>query len=164
MVPPAEQAAAGNTAAEKVAAEQAVAEQAVAERAVAALTAADAAARTLGIEVLEVAPGRVALSMRVREDMLNGHGTCHGGILFALADTAFAFACNSQGEARVAAGASIEFVAPARAGEVLIARAQETSRGARHGLYDVAIVVAGSGEARAFFRGRCARLRGAPAP
>jgi acyl-CoA thioesterase len=140
-----------------------VAGTAVAATAVAALYAADRAAHSLGIEVLEVAPGHVTLSMSVRADMLNGHGTCHGGILFALADTAFAFACNSHGEARVAAGASIEYIAPALAGEVLLARAAETSRGARHGLYDV-VITTRMGEPRAFFRGRCARLRTAPAP
>ena len=127
-------------------------------RAVHALYAADPAAQALGIEVLEVAPGRVRLAMRVRPDMLNGHGTCHGGILFALADTAMAYASNSHGEAMVAAGASIEFLAPVSGGERLIAAASETSRGARHGIYDVAIAKV-SGEPLAHFRGRCARLR-----
>ncbi len=134
-----------------------------AETAIEALQSGDAAAQAFGIEVLEVAPGEVALSMTVRKDMLNGHGTCHGGILFALADTAFAYACNSHGDARVAAGASIEYVAPARLGEVLRAHARETSRGERHGIYDVAVTTL-AGEPRAYFRGRCARLRAAPAP
>lgn len=129
-----------------------------ADAAVAALYAADAAAHALGVEVLEVAPGRVRLALTVRPDMLNGHGTCHGGILFALADTAFAYACNSHGEAMVAAAASIDYLAPAFAGEQLVASAAETSRGPRHGLYDVAVTTR-AGEVRAFFRGRCARLR-----
>jgi len=129
--------------------------------AVAALYAADRAAQALGIEVQEVALGRVVLTLTVRADMLNGHGTCHGGILFALADTAFAFACNSYGEPMVAAGASIEYLAPIRLGERLCADAQEVSRGARHGLYDVAIRTE-AGASCAFFRGRCARLRVPP--
>ena len=126
--------------------------------AVQALYARDLAAQALGIEILDVAPGAVRVAMVVRSDMLNGHGTCHGGMLFALADTAFAFACNSYGEAMVAAGASIEFLAAAARGERLIATASETSRTARHGIYDVA-VARPSGELVAHFRGRCARLR-----
>jgi acyl-CoA thioesterase len=126
--------------------------------AVQSLYAGDLAAQALGIEILEVYPGRVRLAMTVRPDMLNGHRTCHGGIIFALADTAFAFACNSHGQAMVAAGASIEFLAPAVGGERLIATASETSRSGRHGIYDVA-VTRSSGESLAHFRGRCARLR-----
>ena len=130
----------------------------LARGAVQALYARDLAAQALGIEILDVAPGAVRVAMVVRPDMLNGHGTCHGGMLFALADTAFAFACNSYGEAMVAAGASIEFLAAAARGERLIATASETSRTARHGIYDVA-VARPSGELVAHFRGRCARLR-----
>ena len=96
--------------------------------------------------------------MTVRGDMLNGHGVCHGGFLFALADTAFAYACNSAGVAMVAAGASIEFLAPAAAGERLIAAATESSRSERQGIYDVAVRTE-SGATRAHFRGRCARFR-----
>jgi acyl-CoA thioesterase len=129
-----------------------------ARKAVDALYAGDLAAQALGINVLDVAPGEVRLAMKVRTDMLNGHRTCHGGIIFALADTAFAYACNSYGEAMVAAGASIEFLAPVASGERLIATARETLRSARHGIYDVGITRA-SGEVLAHFRGRCARLR-----
>ncbi|MGC1386392.1 MAG: hydroxyphenylacetyl-CoA thioesterase PaaI [Steroidobacteraceae bacterium] len=129
-----------------------------ARAAVQALYARDLAAQALGIEILDIAPGAVRIAMVVRSDMLNGHGTCHGGMLFALADTAFAFACNSYGEAMVAAGASIEFLAAAARGERLIATASETSRSARHGIYDVAVART-SGELVAHFRGRCARLR-----
>ncbi len=129
-----------------------------ARTAVQALYARDLAARALGIEILDIAPGAVRIAMVVRPDMLNGHGTCHGGMLFALADTAFAFACNSYGDAMVAAGASIEFLAAAARGERLIASASETSRTARHGIYDVAVART-SGELVAHFRGRCARLR-----
>lgn len=133
-----------------------------AREAVAALYAGDLASQALGIRVLEAAPGEVRVAMTVREDMLNGHRTCHGGVLFAFADSAFAFACNSHGHAMVAAGASIEFLAPAVLGEQLIAVARETSRGARHGIYDVCVTGA-SGEPLAHFRGRCARLRAPPA-
>jgi acyl-CoA thioesterase len=123
-----------------------------------ALYERDLAAQALGIELLDVAPGQARVAMTVRADMLNGHGICHGGFLFALADTAFAYACNSHGEAMVAAGASIEFLAPAAGGERLIASAREISRSARHGIYDVEVAKA-SGESVAHFRGRCARLR-----
>jgi acyl-CoA thioesterase len=122
------------------------------------LYAADRAAQALGIEVLDVAPGSARVAMTVRPDMLNGHRTCHGGFLFALADTAFAYACNSHGDAMVAAGASIEFLSPVVVGERLLAAASETSRTERHGIYDVAIST-DCGEPRAHFRGRCARLR-----
>ena len=129
-----------------------------ARRTIEAFYARDHAARALGIEVLDVGLGRARIAMEVRRDMLNAHGVCHGGILFTLADTAFAYACNSAGTAMVAAGASIEFLAPAAAGERLIAAATETSRNGRHGIYDVAVSTE-SGATRAHFRGRCARFR-----
>jgi acyl-CoA thioesterase len=133
-----------------------------ARTAVARLFEADLASQALGIEIIEVAPGRVQIAMTVRPDMVNGHGMCHGGIVFAFADSAFAFACNSHGDPMVAAGASIEFLAPTPRGERLTATATEVSRRARHGIYDVAVTGA-SGEVLAHFRGRCSRLRG-PAP
>jgi acyl-CoA thioesterase len=129
-----------------------------AQAAVDALYAGDMASQALGIEVLEVEPGRVRVAMTIRPDMVNGHGICHGGVLFTLADSAFAFACNSQGEAMVAAGAGIEYLASARVGERVFAAAAETSRTERHGIYDVAVTTA-AGETIAHFRGRCARLR-----
>ena len=121
---------------------------------------ADLASQSLGIEIIDVAPGRVRIAMTVRPDMVNGHGMCHGGIVFAFADSAFAFACNSHGDPMVAAGASIEFLAPTPRGERVIATTAEVSRGARHGIYDVAVANA-SGTVLAQFRGRCSRLRGA---
>jgi acyl-CoA thioesterase len=123
-----------------------------------ALYVRDHAAQALGIELIEVGMGRARMAMTVRRDMLNGHGVCHGGILFTLADTAFAYACNSAGTPMVAAGAAIEFIAPAAAGERLIAVATETSRSERHGIYDVAVSTE-SGATRAHFRGRCALFR-----
>jgi acyl-CoA thioesterase len=130
----------------------------IAQAAVNALYAGDRASQMLGIEVLGIEPGCVRVAMTVRPDMANGHGICHGGLLFALADSAFAFACNSHGVAMVAAGASIEFLAPTRVGERVIATARQISRTERHGIYDVVIAAAG-GETIAHFRGRCARLR-----
>ena len=124
-----------------------------------ALYEADLASQSLGIEIIDVAPGRVRIAMTVRADMVNGYGMCHGGIVFAFADSAFAFACNSHGDPMVAAGASIEFLAPTPRGERVIATAAEVSRSARHGIYDVAVDNA-SGTVLAQFRGRCSRLRG----
>jgi acyl-CoA thioesterase len=129
-----------------------------AQAAVQTLYGADLASQSLGIEIMDVAPGRVRLAMVVRADMVNGHGMCHGGIVFALADCAFAFACNSYGEPMVAASAGIDFLAPTPRGERVIATATEVSRGARHGIYDVAVTDA-AGQVLAQFRGRCARLR-----
>ncbi len=129
-----------------------------ARAAVQSLYDGDRASRALGVELLDVAPGRVRVALTVRDDMLNGHGICHGGVVFTLADAAFAFACNSHGEAMVAASTSIDFLAPAPRGARLIATAAETMRTARHGIYDVTVTAA-SGEAIASFRGRCARLR-----
>ena len=125
-----------------------------------ALYLADRASRWLGLEFIEAAPGRVRIAMTVREEMVNGHGMCHGGIVFAFADSAFAFACNSHGDPMVAAGASIEFVAPTPLGERITATAAEVFRTPRHGIYDVAVTGA-SGAVLAHFRGRCSRLRGA---
>ncbi|HUX72499.1 MAG TPA: hydroxyphenylacetyl-CoA thioesterase PaaI [Steroidobacteraceae bacterium] len=129
-----------------------------ARTAVQALYARDRASQALGLELLEIAPGRVQVAMPVREDMLNGYGLCHGGVLFALADSAFAFACNSYGEAMVAAGASIEFLAPTPGGVRLIATASEIWRNERRGIYDVSVTNTAA-EALAHFRGHCARLR-----
>jgi acyl-CoA thioesterase len=130
----------------------------LARSAVQSMYRTDRASQNLGIEILEVTPGHVRISMTVRPEMVNGHGLCHGGVIFTLADSAFAFACNSHGEAMVAAGASIEFLAPTPAGELLTALATEVSRSARHGIYDVRVTKS-SGETIALFRGRCARLR-----
>ena len=130
----------------------------LANSAVQSMYRADRASQNLGLEILEVAPGCVRLRLLVRPEMVNGHGLCHGGIIFSLADSAFAFACNSHGEPMVAAGATIEFLAPTPAGELLTALATEVSRGTRHGIYDVRVTT-GSGETVALFRGRSSRLR-----
>lgn len=99
----------------------------------------DAASRALGIDVSDAAAGQATARMAIREDMVNGHGIAHGAFLFAVADTAFACACNSHGPVTVAAAADITFVAPARVGDVLEARAIERTRFGRSGIYDVTV-------------------------
>lgn len=136
--------------------------QAVADTAAAAMYAHDRASRMLGMELVSVAPGEASMRMTVREDMLNGYQTCHGGIIFALADSAFAFACNSYGTLSVAAGASIEFLRPAVAGDELTATAKEQTRGRRTGLYDVNVSNV-RGDLIAMFRGRSHQLEGSVA-
>ncbi|NIF28957.1 hydroxyphenylacetyl-CoA thioesterase PaaI [Pantoea sp. Tr-811] len=124
-----------------------------------ALFSRDQASRALGIRLLDAGPGRASLCMPVRADMLQGHGTCHGGFLFALADSAFAFACNSYDKATVAQGCSIDYVAPAQCGDLLTARAVELSRKGRTGLYDVRIENQ-HGELIALFHGKSYQVRG----
>lgn len=92
-----------------------------------------------GIRILEAREGYARISMRVTSAMLNGHGTAHGGMIFALADTAFAYACNSRNETTVAQGAAIIFLAPARDGDVLIAEAEERGASGRSGAYAVSV-------------------------
>ena len=114
--------------------------------------ARDHAAQALGITVEAIGPGFARCRMAVRQDMVNGHATCHGGITFTLADAAFAYACNACNRATVAQGAQISFIAPARLGEVLIASAREQSRAGRIGVYDVE-VARDDGTVVALFRG-----------
>lgn len=121
-----------------------------------AMMAKDVASRRLGIELVGQDEGRAVTRMTVREDMVNGHAIAHGGLIFALADTAFACACNSFGPATVAASADIVFVAPARAGDVLVAEAVLRTRFGRSGLYDV--TVRRGGDVIAEFRGRSHQL------
>lgn len=124
--------------------------------------ARDNATKSLGIEIAEVSPGHATAVMTVRESMLNGHQTCHGGFISALADTAFAFACNSYNELTVASGFSIDLVAPAHLGDVLTARSAEMSKAGRTGVYDSEITNQ-RGERVALFRGRSYTLKGKPA-
>jgi acyl-CoA thioesterase len=132
---------------------------ALAERVAASMYARDTATQALGIRVVRVAPGFAELAMAVRADMLNGHEICHGGFIFTLADSAFAYACNSYNLNTVASGCSIEFTAPARAGDVLTARARERQLAGRTGVYDVE-VANDRGEAVALFRGKSYRIKG----
>ncbi len=133
-------------------------EQQLAEACAAALYERDVAARSLDIRVDEVGPGHATLSMQVRADMVNGHAICHGGYIFTLADTAFAYACNSHNHNTVAAGARIDFLAPARLGDRLVASASETSLRGKSGVYDV--VVSREGVQLALFRGNSLRIEG----
>lgn len=133
--------------------------QELAERCAAELYERDRASRRLGMQILRMAPGVAVLRMTVTEDMLQGHNTCHGGYMFTLADSAFAFACNSQNAATVASGCSIDYVAPAKLGDVLTATAEERSRSGRTGVYDVRLENQ-SGELIALFRGKSYQVRG----
>ncbi|MER5515856.1 hydroxyphenylacetyl-CoA thioesterase PaaI [Streptomyces sp. NPDC048254] len=119
--------------------------------------AADEASRGLGIELLEYGEGTAVLQMTVTSSQVNGHRIAHGGYLFLLADTAFACACNSHGPVTVAAGADIDFIAPAYEGDVLVATARERVRFGRSGVYDVSVVR--GDEVIAEFRGRSRTLR-----
>ena len=121
--------------------------------------ARDRAAQELGIALDSIEPGGAVCRMTVRDDMLQGHGTCHGGIVFTLADTAFAYACNACNRVTVALNAEIAFLAPARVGEVLTATARERSRAGRTGVYDVE-VRSGEGALVALFRGTSYETRG----
>lgn len=139
--------------------------QTVAERSAATMWAGDAASQALGMVLDEVRPGYARMSMRVRADMVNGHSICHGGLVFALADSAFAFACNSYNRVAVAQACDIVFVAPARLGEVLVAEAVERSRFGRNGIYDVTVTAgadgaSGGGGLVAEFRGRSRQIAG----
>jgi acyl-CoA thioesterase len=115
----------------------------------------------LGIHVAEVAPGRSVAVMTVRQDMLNSHAICHGGLIAMLADTTFAYACNSYNESTVASGFSIDLLAPGKQGDVLTATGSEVSKAGRTGVYDIAVNNQ-RGERIAVFRGRSYTMRGKP--
>jgi acyl-CoA thioesterase len=131
--------------------------QELAEQSAAAMWAQDAASQAMGMTLDSIRPGYARLTMQVRDDMVNGHRICHGGFVFALADSAFAFACNTYGQVAVAQDCDIVFVAPARLGDVLTAEATERHRFGRNGIYDV--TVRRDGEVVAEFRGRSRELR-----
>lgn len=133
--------------------------QQLAERSAAALYERDRASQALGMRLVEVGPGRARVAMTVRPDMVNGHDVCHGGIVFALADSAFAFACNSYNESTVAAAATIDFLAAARTGDELTAEAAELWRTKRNGIYEISVSNQ-RGERVALFRGRSYRIDG----
>lgn len=133
--------------------------QKLAELAAHAMYAQDMASQGLGMTISSVAPGQASMTMTVRAHMLNGHKTCHGGFLFSLADSAFAFACNSRNQVTVASGCSIDFLAPAFEGDVLTATATEYSLAGRTGVYDVHVANQ-DGKRIAVFRGRSYRIKG----
>jgi acyl-CoA thioesterase len=121
--------------------------------------AEDSASRGLGMELVAVGPGTAELAMAVRPDMVNGHGICHGGFIFALADSAFAFACNSHDQRVVAAHCAVTFLAPARLGDRLTAKGVERQRFGRNGIYDIT-VTRDDGTPIAEFRGHSRTVKG----
>jgi len=133
--------------------------QALAEATSAHMLAHDQASRGLGMDLAGVLPGYARMTMTVRADMLNGHKTCHGGFIFTLADSAFAFACNNANKVTVASGAAIDFLAPAMEGDVLSAEAVEQSRSGKTGVYDITVSNQ-HGKRIALFRGKSYQLLG----
>jgi acyl-CoA thioesterase len=131
----------------------------VARRSAEAMWAGDRASRSLGMEILDVGPGRATLRMTVTDDMVNGHAIGHGGYTFTLADSAFAFACNSYNRVTVAAGAEIRFRAPTRRGDVPTATAAEREREGRDGIYDISVSTT-DGTVVATFVGRSKEIGG----
>ena len=127
-----------------------------AQRAAEVMWASDDASKWVGMGLQEVAPGRAVMSLKVAQHHTNGHDICHGGVIFSLADSAFAFACNSYNRLAVAQHNTISFVAPARLGDVLTATAREISLRGRSGIYDVR-VTSQTGEIIAEMRG-CSRV------
>jgi acyl-CoA thioesterase len=119
---------------------------------------ADRASRGLGMQLDSVTEGHARLSMTVSEAMANGHGICHGGFIFSLADSAMAFASNQRGDMVVAQHATVTFIRPARVGETLVAEAAERMRAGRSGIYDACVSTA-DGALVAEFRGHTRRLR-----
>ena len=123
--------------------------------------ARDRAAQSLAMRITHIAPGEATIEMAVRDDMLNGFDTCHGGFITTLGDTAFAYACNTRNELTVASGLSVDFVAPGRPGDVLVAEAKELSQAGRTGVYDVTIRNR-QGQLIALFRGKSYSMKGKP--
>ncbi len=125
---------------------------------------ADVASRqTMGMELVSCKPGQARMQMKVTERHLNGHRICHGGFIFTLADSTFAFACNSHNKVAVAASASIEFLKPAQLDDVLVCDGQEQVLSGRHGIYDM-VVRNQNHEIIALFRGKSAQIQGTVVP
>jgi acyl-CoA thioesterase len=135
--------------------------QQIAEATRDAMWANDRASKSLGIQLVAVGPGSATLTMAVRDDMLNGHDLCHGGLIATLADSAFAFACNAYNEVTVASGFDVNLLAGARRGDLLSASAREVAKSGRTGVYDIAVTNQ-RGEAVAAFRGRSYTIKGKP--
>lgn len=130
-----------------------------AQRCAEVMFANDRASPGLGMAIESVAPGRAVMTMKVRPDMLNGHHICHGGFTFALADSAFAFACNTYNQNTVAQQNQITYISPGQEGETLTATATEVSRTGRSGVYDV-VVTGEDGRTIALFRGLSRTVKG----
>jgi acyl-CoA thioesterase len=133
--------------------------QAMAEACARAMWAEDQASQGLGMAIARVAPGEAVLTMAVTERMVNGHGLCHGGFIFTLADSAFAFACNTYDQRTVAQHCAVTFLSPARLGDALAAHAVEVFRGGRSGIYDIT-VTGRDGAVVAEFRGHSRTIKG----
>lgn len=133
--------------------------QAVAEQAAEIMQREDQASRWLGMKLLEVRPGYARMSMRVTGNMVNGQKLCHGGLIFALADSSFGFACNTHNQRSLAASCSIEFLAPAQLGDELAAEAVEVARSGRSAVYDVRVTNQDR-QTIALFRGKSATVKG----
>lgn len=144
--------------ADNITAEQMTPEQ-LAQACSSTMHAQDYAAQMMGISIVETVPGRAVLSMKVRKDMVNGHGICHGGMIFTLSDTAFAHSCNNTNKNTVASGCTIEFLAPAREGDTLTATSVERSRSGRTGVYDIEVTNQ-EGVLIALFRGKSYQIKG----
>ena len=133
--------------------------QALAEACARAMWADDRASQGLGMAIARVAPGEAVMTMAVTERMVNGHGLCHGGFIFTLADSAFAFACNTYGQRTVAQHCAVTFLAPTRLGDALTAHAVEVARNGRSGIYDITVTGA-DGTVVAEFRGHSRTIKG----
>ncbi|TWD50702.1 acyl-CoA thioesterase [Agrobacterium vitis] len=137
--------------------------QALAQACAKAMWGDDNATRHLGMELISVAPGQAVVAMTITEIMTNGHGTCHGGYIFTLADSAFAFACNTYNQRTVGQHCSISYLSPAFKGDRLTATACEVSRRGRNGIYDIRIINQ-DGEQIAEFRGHSRTIKGTHLP
>jgi acyl-CoA thioesterase len=124
-----------------------------------AMWAGDRATQALGMKIIDIGAGRATLTMTIRDDMTNGHGMCHGGLIFSLADSAFAFACNSYNQNAVAQHCSVTFIRPGKRGDTLTASAVERSRSGRSGIYDIT-VTGSDGKVIAEFRGHSRVIEG----
>ena len=133
--------------------------QALADAVTQAMWSCDRASQGLGMQLLSVKPGYALIAMLVRDDMVNSHDMCHGGLMFTLADSAFAYACNSYNQNTVASACHIDFLVPAREGDVLEAEAVERSLSGRTGVYDVTVRTR-AGKTVALFRGKSYRIKG----
>lgn len=139
------------------------ADQLLAERAGKWMYSQDEASQKLGMTLEAIAPGYARMKMSVREDMLNGHKICHGGFIFSLADSAFAFSCNSYNQITLASSVLIDFINPAHLADDLSAESAESSLSGKNGIYDVKVSNQ-DGLTIAFFRGRSRRIRGTVIP
>lgn len=124
-----------------------------------AMYSTDRCSQWLGIRLLEVRPGAARMRMAVRDEFLNGHGICHGGLIFTLADSTFAFACNSHNNNTVAAGCTIEYLRPVHGDDELTAEATEQTLSGRHGIYDIRVTNR-AGDVVAMFRGKSTQIKG----